>query len=64
MAKMRVVQVPQPRVPFELVEREVPEPSAGSVRIKVQPAISAISIATPKTVWYPAFNIRGCQAMK
>jgi D-arabinose 1-dehydrogenase-like Zn-dependent alcohol dehydrogenase len=36
MAKMRVVQVPQPKVPFELVEREAPEPSAGSVRIKVQ----------------------------
>jgi D-arabinose 1-dehydrogenase-like Zn-dependent alcohol dehydrogenase len=36
MAKMRVVQVPQPKVPFELAEREVPEPSAGSVRIKVQ----------------------------
>jgi D-arabinose 1-dehydrogenase-like Zn-dependent alcohol dehydrogenase len=36
MAKMRVVQVPQPKVPFELVEREVPEPSAGSVRIQVQ----------------------------
>jgi len=36
MAKMRVVQVPQPKAPFELVEREPPEPSAGSVRIKVQ----------------------------
>jgi len=36
MAKMRVVQVPQAKVPFELVEREIPEPRAGSVRIKVQ----------------------------
>jgi D-arabinose 1-dehydrogenase-like Zn-dependent alcohol dehydrogenase len=36
MVKMRVVQVPQPKAPFELVEREIPEPSAGSVRIKVQ----------------------------
>ena len=36
MAKMRVVQVPQPHGPLELVEREVPEPGPGKVRIKVQ----------------------------
>ena len=36
MAKMRVVQVAQANGPFELVEREVPEPAAGSVRIKIQ----------------------------
>jgi D-arabinose 1-dehydrogenase-like Zn-dependent alcohol dehydrogenase len=36
MATMRVVQVPRPNGPFEIVERPVPEPSAGSVRIKVQ----------------------------
>src|SRR3989441_1790900 len=36
MSKMRVVQVPYPNGPFELVEREIPEPSAGSVRIKVE----------------------------
>jgi alcohol dehydrogenase/propanol-preferring alcohol dehydrogenase len=36
MSKMRVVQVFQPNGPFELVEREVPEPGAGSVRIKVE----------------------------
>ena len=34
--KMRAVQVPQPKGPFEIVEREVPEPQAGWVRIKVQ----------------------------
>jgi D-arabinose 1-dehydrogenase-like Zn-dependent alcohol dehydrogenase len=33
---MRVVQVSQPHGPFELVEREIPEPGAGSVRVKVQ----------------------------
>ena len=36
MSKMRVVQVPQPNGPFELVEREIPAPGAGEVRIKVQ----------------------------
>jgi len=36
MASMRVVQVPQPQGPLELVEREIPEPGAGTVRIKVQ----------------------------
>lgn len=36
MAKMRAVQVSRPNGPFEIVEREVPEPAAGSVRIKVQ----------------------------
>jgi D-arabinose 1-dehydrogenase-like Zn-dependent alcohol dehydrogenase len=36
MAKMRCVQVPTPRGPFELVERDIPEARAGTVRIKVQ----------------------------
>ena len=36
MSKMRAVQVPRPGEPFEIVEREIPDPGAGSVRIKVQ----------------------------
>jgi D-arabinose 1-dehydrogenase-like Zn-dependent alcohol dehydrogenase len=36
MPTMRAVQVPQAKEPFEIVEREIPEPSPGSVRIKVQ----------------------------
>jgi D-arabinose 1-dehydrogenase-like Zn-dependent alcohol dehydrogenase len=36
MTKMRAVQVPRPKGPLEVVEREIPEPKAGSVRIKVQ----------------------------
>ena len=35
MATMRVVQVPRPNGPLELVERAIPEPGAGAVRIKV-----------------------------
>jgi D-arabinose 1-dehydrogenase-like Zn-dependent alcohol dehydrogenase len=36
MPKMRVAQVPYAKGPFELVERDIPEPGAGQVRIKVQ----------------------------
>jgi D-arabinose 1-dehydrogenase-like Zn-dependent alcohol dehydrogenase len=36
MSKMRVVQVPHAKGPFEIVEREIPEPAAGDVRIKIQ----------------------------
>jgi D-arabinose 1-dehydrogenase-like Zn-dependent alcohol dehydrogenase len=35
MAGMRVAQVPRAKGPFEIVERPIPEPGAGSVRIKV-----------------------------
>jgi D-arabinose 1-dehydrogenase-like Zn-dependent alcohol dehydrogenase len=33
---MRVAQVPRPKQPFEIVERPIPEPGAGTVRIKVE----------------------------
>jgi D-arabinose 1-dehydrogenase-like Zn-dependent alcohol dehydrogenase len=36
MPKMRVAQVSRPKGPFELVERDIPEPGAGKVRVKVQ----------------------------
>lgn len=36
MPKMRAVQVSRAKGPFELVEREIPEPTAGTVRVKVQ----------------------------
>jgi D-arabinose 1-dehydrogenase-like Zn-dependent alcohol dehydrogenase len=36
MSRMRVVQVSKPNGPFELVERDIPEPAAGEVRLKVQ----------------------------
>src|SRR6266705_2318293 len=36
MAKMKAVQVPKAGADFELVEREIPEPGAGQVRIRVQ----------------------------
>jgi D-arabinose 1-dehydrogenase-like Zn-dependent alcohol dehydrogenase len=36
MSKMRVVQVPHPNGPLELVERHIPETRVGWVRIKIQ----------------------------
>src|ERR1700761_7823665 len=36
MAKMKAVQVPKPGADFEIVEREIPAPGRGQVRIKVQ----------------------------
>lgn len=36
MAKMRAVQVSRPRGALEIVEREIPEPDPGMVRIKVE----------------------------
>jgi len=36
MSKMRAVQVFRPGGPFEIVEREIPQPGPGTIRIKVQ----------------------------
>jgi D-arabinose 1-dehydrogenase-like Zn-dependent alcohol dehydrogenase len=36
MPKMRAVQVSRPKAPLEIVERDVPEPGPGTVRIKVE----------------------------
>src|SRR5438094_8457653 len=36
MAKMKAVQVPKPGADFEVVEREIPAPASGQVRIRGQ----------------------------
>ena len=36
IAPMKVAQVPKPGADFQIVEREIPTPGAGEVRIKVQ----------------------------
>ena len=36
IATMKVAQVPKPGADFQIVEREIPKPGAGQVRIKVQ----------------------------
>src|SRR5439155_1380154 len=36
LAPMKVAQIPKPGADFEIVERPIPEPDAGQVRIKVK----------------------------
>lgn len=36
IAPMKAAQIPRPGADFEIVEREIPKPSAGQVRLKVQ----------------------------
>src|ERR1700732_5610973 len=36
MRKMRAIRILNAKGPFQLLEREIPEPVAGSVRLKVQ----------------------------
>jgi D-arabinose 1-dehydrogenase-like Zn-dependent alcohol dehydrogenase len=56
MATMRVVQVSRPNGPFEIVEREIPQPSAGSVRIKVQACGICHSDSFTKEGTYPGIR--------
>lgn len=52
MAKMRAVQVSRPNGPLELVERPIPEPPAGHVRVKVQACgICHSDVLTVSGVW-------------
>ncbi len=52
MSKMRVVQLTHPKGPFELVEREIPAPSPGSVRIKVEACgICHSDVLTKEGIW-------------
>jgi D-arabinose 1-dehydrogenase-like Zn-dependent alcohol dehydrogenase len=36
IAPMKSAQIPKPGADFEIVEREIPKPGVGQVRIKVQ----------------------------
>ncbi len=45
MAKMRVVQVPRAGGPLELVERDIPEPQPGWVRVKCSVALLTTGIS-------------------
>jgi D-arabinose 1-dehydrogenase-like Zn-dependent alcohol dehydrogenase len=56
MAKMRVVQVSRPNGPFEIVEREIPAPGAGSVRIKVEACGICHSDTITKTGAFPGIQ--------
>jgi D-arabinose 1-dehydrogenase-like Zn-dependent alcohol dehydrogenase len=53
MATMRVVQVTRPNAPFEIVERPIPEPGAGTVRIKVLACGTGHSDSVTKQALFP-----------
>ncbi|MGH8656606.1 MAG: alcohol dehydrogenase [Gammaproteobacteria bacterium] len=56
MSKMRVVQVPRPNGPFEIVEREIPQPGAGQVGIKVEACGVCHSDAMTKEGTWPGIQ--------
>jgi len=56
MSKMRVVQVTRPNGPFEIVEREIPEPGVGHVRIKVEACGICHSDAVTKEGTWPGIQ--------
>lgn len=53
MRKMRAAQVPGPKGAFEIVEREIPEPTPSQVRIKVQASGICHSDALTKEGFWP-----------
>ena len=64
VATMKVAEVPQPGADFRVVERELPKPGAGQVRIKVQACgVCHSDVLTKEGLW-PEFSIPGCQDMK
>ncbi len=56
MATMRAIQISKPHGPFELVERPIPEPAAGQVRIKVHACGICHSDAIVKDELFPGIN--------
>src|SRR5438067_1223685 len=53
---MRAIQISRPNGPFEIVERELPEPGPGSVRIKVQACGICHSDSYTKEGTFPGFQ--------
>jgi D-arabinose 1-dehydrogenase-like Zn-dependent alcohol dehydrogenase len=56
MATMRVAQVTRPNGPFQIVERPIPEPGPGSVRIQVQACGICHSDSLAKEGTYPGIQ--------
>ena len=56
MATMRVAQVSRPKGPFEIVERPIPEPGPGTVRIKVRACGICHSDSLIKEGAFPGFQ--------
>jgi D-arabinose 1-dehydrogenase-like Zn-dependent alcohol dehydrogenase len=59
MKKMKVVQVPKAGADFEVVERQVPEPGSGHVRIRVQACGVCHSDLITKERLFPGISCPG-----
>ena len=65
MAKMKAVQVPKAGADFEIVEREIPQPGAGQVRIRVQACgVCHSDVLTKEGGSCPGSPIRACRATR
>ena len=64
MTQMKVAQVSKPGGDFEIVEREIPTPDAGHVRIKVQACGVCHSDVLTKDACGPEFSIPAFQDTK
>ncbi len=53
---MKAAQVPRPGAAFEIVEREIPRPGAGQVRIRVQACGVCHSDVFTKEGWWPGIQ--------
>lgn len=56
MPKMRAAQVVSAKGPYQIVEREIPEPGAGQVRIRVQASGVCHSDAVTKEGFFPGIE--------
>ena len=56
MSKMRVAQITRPNGPLEVVEREIPEPGTGQVRVKVEACGICHSDAMTKEGLWPGIQ--------
>lgn len=57
MAKMKAIQVAKAGAPFEVVERELPEPAAGQVRVRVEACGVCHSDALVKFAAFPGLSL-------
>ena len=64
MPKMRAALISRANGPIEIVEREIPSPGAGEVRIKVQACGVCHSDSMVKKGSCRAFSIRAFRAMR
>ena len=57
MPKMRAALISAPKAPFEIVEREIPQPGPGSVRVKVQACGICHSDSFTKEATWPGLQL-------